>query len=110
MYPKNTDNNTVQTSVKHGMWIKTLRDMAMGMVRTPTGRGVKAGAFFVHAAGVVATKLLKDANLYDQVKQNFEAIYGPVQEYDINILEGEEDEQQDAEEDYEMLESEGVPS
>lgn len=105
MYTKVVDNTTVQTSVKHDIWLKVLRDMAMGNVRTPGGRGVKAGQFFVYAAGVVATKMLKDMGIYDKVKQRFEEEYGPVQEYDISILGDDEDEQQDAEVDYEMLKS-----
>lgn len=84
---------SVQTSVTHSDWIKKIRGVAKGYVKTPGGEGVSNNDFFVIAAGIYATKILKDVGIYDTIKANYEAQYGPIQEYGADQEEDSNDTQ-----------------
>jgi len=72
---------SIQTSVRHSDWVGTLKNQARGLVGGISGKQLSSSEFMALATGTFATKILKASGMYDDIKRNYEAQYGPVQEY-----------------------------
>ena len=82
---------SIQTSVRHSDWVGTLKNQARGLVGGISGKQLSSSEFMAMATGMFATKILKGSGMYDDIKRNYEAQYGPVQEYldDVDETKGE---------------------
>lgn len=80
----------MQSSIRHSKWLKHLVDVAKPFVPTPGGMGVTVQQFFAMATGAAATKMLKEAGNYEDVKKRWEQSFGPVSDFDLDIILGKD--------------------
>lgn len=79
-----------QTSVRHSQGLRHLIDAARPYVPRPDGMTTTVNEFFEKAAGLLATKILSDIGILDDIRKRYESLFGPLPVYDPALLEGGE--------------------